>query len=75
MAARTLRETERIDKEVDRLTALYGPYLTSEQFAEVVHIGRTTAVQWRRDGIGPKPTKVGRRYLYSSQRVAEYLAR
>jgi predicted site-specific integrase-resolvase len=50
----------------------YGMFLTSENFQEVAHISRTTATNWRKNGTGPSPSRVGRRWMYPAASVAEW---
>jgi DNA-binding transcriptional MerR regulator len=48
--------------------------LTTETLAEQISISPRTLERWRLTGCGPPFMKAGRRVLYSSQNVEEWLA-
>lgn len=51
---------------------VYGLYMTGPQFQALMHIGATTAYNWRVSGIGPKPTQINTRWSYKTADVIAY---
>lgn len=48
--------------------------LNTKQVSNVVGVSPSTIENWRKEGIGPSPTIVGGRCLYSKRKIAEWLA-
>ena len=49
-------------------------YYTEQEEADRLGLGLVTLGRWRRQGLGPKATKVGRRVIYAHDAEAKWLA-
>lgn len=49
-------------------------YMTSEEVAELIRTPIDTLRYWRQRGVGPTSIRLGRRVLYPTARVREWLA-
>jgi DNA-binding transcriptional regulator YiaG len=48
------------------------PWLTTEELADRLHLTPKTLANWKLEGRGPTPVKVGRRLLYRLETVERW---
>lgn len=48
--------------------------ISTQDFIRIVGVSQTTVLKWRRLGIGPRPAKIGGRFLYSEAATLQFAA-
>lgn len=56
------------------MSTLIPQLITAEEFRDAARISESTLARMRRESVGPKPIRIGRRFRYDAAEVAAYLS-